>query len=285
MKSKDDMSFKWAVTRALNMIDKNPERISKSLREQFSQYNWEGVYFPTTLDNIETFERNNNLLVNVFGFDDEEECVRPLRIPKGVHAGRVLLMLIDDHYAVVKCMSRLMFDQDSKRKCKRFYCNNCLASFTSEVKLQSHVTLCDSYSTETERDQSDTLEALEKEQGISFWVGPSFRDGETNYHVVTTLPTSIDLFMRLVKPKVLDRLFVPRARARVTLRCKVRRGSSEVTDIVDLRSERKVPLQYACREMMYDRMLSNINRSFIKHQSDGWVLERVESMDVRVTVG
>ena len=139
MKSKDDIGFKWAVTRALNPTDNHPERVTKILREQSNQYDWRDIDFPTTLDSIETFERNNDLLINVFGFDDEEGCVRPLRVPKGVYAGRVSLMLIDGRYAVIKCMSRLLKGQATRRNCKRFYCNNCLDGFASEERLQNHV--------------------------------------------------------------------------------------------------------------------------------------------------
>ena len=146
--NKDDECFKWAVTRALDPVERNPERITKTLRKQSIQYNWQDISFPTTLDNIETFEANNSLLINVFGFDEEKSCVYPLRVPKGRHADRVLLMLIGDdgdksHYTIVKCMSRLPQGQAIKKKCRRFYCNNCLNGFTSEKTLQNHVIHCD----------------------------------------------------------------------------------------------------------------------------------------------
>ena len=60
---------------------------------------------------------------------------------KGVHVGRVLLMLIDDRYTVVKSISRLLYGQVTKKHCKRFYCNNCLKGLPSEGKLNKHVTL------------------------------------------------------------------------------------------------------------------------------------------------
>ena len=47
MKNKDDQCFKWAVTRALNPVEKNAERISEELREQSETLNWDGIEFPT----------------------------------------------------------------------------------------------------------------------------------------------------------------------------------------------------------------------------------------------
>ena len=141
MLCRDEESFKWSVTRALNPSIKSPGRVTKVLIQQSKNYNWEGLDFPTPLEQIETFERDNNLLINVFELNEEKGCVQPLRVSKGVHAGRVLLMLIDDCYTVVKSVSRLLYGQTTKKHCKRFYCNNCLKGFPSEGKLNKHVTL------------------------------------------------------------------------------------------------------------------------------------------------
>ena len=87
------------------------------------------------------------MLVNVFGYDDDKKRVYPLRVPTDRHAGRALLVLIGDedkgHYVVIKCMSRLLCEQTTMKRGKRFYCNNCLEGFLSDVFLQNHVTRCD----------------------------------------------------------------------------------------------------------------------------------------------
>ncbi|CAB3996841.1 Hypothetical predicted protein [Paramuricea clavata] len=57
MKNTDDECFKWAVTRALNPVEHNPERISKELKEHTKELNWEGTEFPTPLSNIKKFVR------------------------------------------------------------------------------------------------------------------------------------------------------------------------------------------------------------------------------------
>ena len=63
MRNEDDQCFKWAVTRALNPADKNPNRITNELREQTEKYDWEEITFPTSLKNIGVWERNNNVNV------------------------------------------------------------------------------------------------------------------------------------------------------------------------------------------------------------------------------
>ena len=67
MKNKDNQCFKWAVMRALNPVTKsestNPERITKELKKQANELNWDGIEFPTpcTAKQFQTFEKNNNV--------------------------------------------------------------------------------------------------------------------------------------------------------------------------------------------------------------------------------
>ena len=144
MKCDNAESFKWAVTRSLNPLIKNSERVTKTLRKQSEKYNWDGILFPTTIEQIETFEKNNDLLVNVFGFDEEKASICTLKMFRGSHVGRVPLMFLDDRYLIVKSISRLFCGQNTKRRCKRFYCNSCLKSFPSKGKLDRHIILgCD----------------------------------------------------------------------------------------------------------------------------------------------
>ena len=69
MENYNKQCSKWAVTRALNPVERNPQWITRTLREQTRQYNWTNIDFPTPLSQIELFERNNNVLVNVFGYN------------------------------------------------------------------------------------------------------------------------------------------------------------------------------------------------------------------------
>ena len=62
MKNEDDQCFKWAVTRALNPVDKNAERIDKTLRKQAERLKWDGIEFPVCLQDIGKFEKSNACL-------------------------------------------------------------------------------------------------------------------------------------------------------------------------------------------------------------------------------
>ena len=75
LKNNDDQCFKWAVTRAINPVEKNAERIDKKLKAKADTLNWDGITFPTPLSEIDKFERNNpTISVNVAGFAEKGSC-------------------------------------------------------------------------------------------------------------------------------------------------------------------------------------------------------------------
>ena len=71
MKNSDDQCFKWAVTRALNPVKRDSERITKELRKQAEEFNWKDITFPMKVKDIPIWEKNNDKFVNVFGYDEE----------------------------------------------------------------------------------------------------------------------------------------------------------------------------------------------------------------------
>ena len=146
MKNKDSECFKWCVTRALNLVEQNPERITKTLRQQVEKLNWEGLKFPMELSQISHFEKVNKVSVNVFGY--EKGIVYPLSVSNAKHSENlhVNLLLISQgkkkHYCIIKNMSRLLSKQISKKKAKKFYCPRCLNSFGGQDLLDKHLELC-----------------------------------------------------------------------------------------------------------------------------------------------
>ena len=66
LKNEVDECFKWAITRVLNPVEKNSERIDKKLREKSEVLNWNGLKFPVNLSDIKTFENHkSSMSVNV----------------------------------------------------------------------------------------------------------------------------------------------------------------------------------------------------------------------------
>ena len=146
MENDDDQCFKWAVTRALNPTERNPNRITKILKTQAGKYNWNDIEFPTKLKDIHKFEKNNNVNINVFSFDDKKVYTYVYTLlSKTEHEKTINLFLYDEHYGVVKNLSRLVSSQINKQDHKKHICLRCLNHFKSSGGLEKHLELCQNH--------------------------------------------------------------------------------------------------------------------------------------------
>ena len=146
MKNKDNECFKWCITRALNLVDKHPERITKILQLQAEKLNWKDLKFPMELKDISRFEKLNEISINVYGYE-KLNGVYPLKISNAQHySHHVNLLLISEgekkHYCLIKSMSRLLASQVTTKKAKKFFCPRCLNAFGRQDLLDKHLELC-----------------------------------------------------------------------------------------------------------------------------------------------
>jgi len=148
LKNEDNQCFKWCLARALNPVDKNSQRVTKELRKQAEEPNWNDITFPVPLNEIDKFERNNtDLSVNVFGY--EKHAVYPLRISKHERKDVVDLLLIandsTNHYCLINNLSRLLSGQVSNNQESRLFCRRCLNGFRSKEALDEHKRYCNQH--------------------------------------------------------------------------------------------------------------------------------------------
>ena len=153
MANKDEECSKWAVTRALNPVDKDPQRVAKLLREQAKELCWDGVKFPTPCSErvFRKFEENNDISPRVFGHQPNNNggvTIIPLYAPKERREMVVRLFFLKSedgtvsHYCVVKNMSAQVSSQVSKKKAKKYVCDFCLCSFGVQRLLDAHTEYC-----------------------------------------------------------------------------------------------------------------------------------------------
>ncbi len=156
MKNDDDQCFKWAVTRALNPVNRDSERITKKLKDQAEKYDWGGITFPTKVKDIHIWEKNNEnkIKINVFDYDEDTQKVYTIRMHDGcasISLGKeesqdnkfISLFLHDDkHYCVVKNFSRLVSSQYNNHQHKKHFCLNCMNGFGTDKILVAHQEVC-----------------------------------------------------------------------------------------------------------------------------------------------
>ena len=146
-KNSDMECFKWAVIAAMKWeeIGNNPERVSKLGRYK-GDFDWSDIEFPVSFRDINKFERNNEIGVNILAVENKKTYI----CRKGRDYNRIVnLMLITDvenpnkkHYVAVKSLSRLLSKQNSKHKEAQHFCTNCLNGFESEIIRYEHYEYC-----------------------------------------------------------------------------------------------------------------------------------------------
>ena len=146
MKNHDEQCFKWAVTKALNPVAKDPQRVTKILQKQSERLDWEGPEFPTPCSErmFKKFERNNDVSLLVFGHSDKN--IIPLYVSTERREKVARLFFVrqggQTHYCVINDMSALVGSQTSAKKNKKYVCDYCLNHFGSQDLLDSHTEYC-----------------------------------------------------------------------------------------------------------------------------------------------
>ena len=146
-KNSDMECFKWAVIAAMEWEEtgNNPERVSK-LRRYEGDFDWSDIKFPVSFRDINKFERNNEIGVNILAVENQKK----IYVGKIKTYNRIVnLMLITDvenpnkkHYVAVKSLLRLLSKQNSKHKEAQHFCTNCLNGFESEILRDKHYEYC-----------------------------------------------------------------------------------------------------------------------------------------------
>ena len=150
----DEECFKWCITRKMFPVDVHPERVTETLKKQSESLNWSGISFPTPLNEIDKFERNNpKIAICVFGV--EGELIYPLKISKKIKTSaneykNIDLLLISQeeegktktHYCLIKFLQRTLRSQVTKHMSQAYFCRNCLNHFTNQDILLKHEKIC-----------------------------------------------------------------------------------------------------------------------------------------------
>ncbi|XP_063235651.1 uncharacterized protein LOC134538341 [Bacillus rossius redtenbacheri] len=153
--------FLYAVMAGVSTVEGNVSRAT-SYPNPLVYFNTNGLTFPSTLHQIKTFERNNDISINVYACVDSkgnivDECfsgksessIQPLRVSSERRERHVNILAIRSsgatehlHFVYIKSMSRLLHSQLSKTQHEKWICERCLQYLTSEDRLNSHNVLC-----------------------------------------------------------------------------------------------------------------------------------------------
>ena len=143
IKNNDQKCFLWCHVRHINPVNDHPGRIKKTDRYFANNLNYDGIEFPVQENDFKKVEVQNNICVNVFGY--ENKLFFPVYISNQTFKSSIdLLLLINDdksHYVYIKDFNTLMFHK-TKNKKKKWFCKSCLQCFSSENVLIKHKEDC-----------------------------------------------------------------------------------------------------------------------------------------------
>ena len=141
IKNSDNKCFMWSVLAALHPPSQHVDRLRQYQQFQ-DELDFTGIEFPVTIDKFGKFERQNNISINVFGFED---VLFPLYITKEHFDTHVNLLLYSQgttrHYCLIKDLNKFLHSQNRK-KARMYYCRYCLHGFIREDLLQDHEPHC-----------------------------------------------------------------------------------------------------------------------------------------------
>ena len=139
MKNEDNECFRWCHIRRLIPQDKNPQRIKKYDKEYINKLDYSGIEFPVTTKQYNKIEKQNEININVFGYENKQPY--PIFVSKEKYDRQMNLLLITEndnkHYVLIKDFNRFIFNQ-TKYEGKKHFCMHCLQCFSSERVLNNH---------------------------------------------------------------------------------------------------------------------------------------------------
>lgn len=101
------------------------------------------IQFPVTVKQYDKIEKQNNIRINVFGYENLQSY--PIYVSKEKYEACMNLLLItkdeNKHYVLIKDFNTFMYNQ-TKRKAKKHFCMFCLQCFSSKKVLNNHKDNC-----------------------------------------------------------------------------------------------------------------------------------------------
>jgi hypothetical protein len=148
IKNKDNCCFKWSILSALHPAEEHTDRLI-NYKPYENTLDFSSLEYPVSIEQITKFEKlNENIIINVFQISENKKEIEPLRIKsfdtqQPIDENKTLINLLlfseknKSHYVWIKNFSRLC-NHLTGHEHKKYWCFNCLQSFSTEEILNEH---------------------------------------------------------------------------------------------------------------------------------------------------
>ena len=137
----DNKCFIYAILAHMFPCTLHPGRINNYLAFM-DVLNTDGLNFPVTLRQIERFEKNNKLSINVFMFQTVLYPIYVSKLKVTDKQKQIELLLSKKHYYLIRNLSRLIGTSFTKNTQQKFVCRYCLCCYRTADKLECHLRYC-----------------------------------------------------------------------------------------------------------------------------------------------
>ena len=135
IQNNDKKCFLWCHVRYLNSKDVKLSRITKEDQKIIKSLNYDGIEFPVSRKDFLKISLMNKININVFSYEDK--IIYHIYLSDQSFNDVLDLLLINNHYALIKDFNRLMFNK-TKSKNKKWFCKSCSQCFSNEKVLLEH---------------------------------------------------------------------------------------------------------------------------------------------------
>ena len=130
----DNYCFLWSVLAHKYKVDSHRERVSH-YKIHFHEFNQGDNQFPMKIKDIPTFERLNNLNINVFELSANDKTLSPKYVNKNYYDEQIDLLLYENQYCLKTNLHNFRRnDEHYKHSCRR-----CLNTCGDQTKLEEHM--------------------------------------------------------------------------------------------------------------------------------------------------
>jgi hypothetical protein len=164
-RNRDKKCFLYCVAYFLfkdRIKDLNFEKPTKQLKKFFKKFHTTKISFPITIQGIKKFLNKNpqlnlkiNILVRSYNSNEKKETIYPYEFGLGNGTKILNLLMVqkrsgdssENHFLVITDVNKYLravykSENSTKSYKKAFFCLNCLNSFSSDIKVKEHETLC-----------------------------------------------------------------------------------------------------------------------------------------------
>ena len=133
----DNYCFLWNILAHKCKVDNHRERVSH-YEKHFHELNQGDFHFPMKIKDIPTFERLNNLNINVFELSAIDKSPSPKYVDKKYYDEQIDLLLYETHYCLITnlhnfCRNNAHYTHS---------CRRCLNTYGDQTKLEEHTLRC-----------------------------------------------------------------------------------------------------------------------------------------------